>query len=184
MNDKNMLEKIILPGLLPLVAGTTSVAQAIIFALSCIVLVVIVKILYRVLSNILPQEPGEILWIILLSLGLSFSFAIYIILPEILPFTGEHINIYLMFLGLTPVIYIGSESKNWGFRLAYILAFAALIVLTGTVREFIGQGKIMGLSIIDSAVIPIIKGPVGGFMIPGLLWLLIEMVFAGEEAGQ
>ncbi|MFW6279285.1 MAG: Rnf-Nqr domain containing protein [Bacillota bacterium] len=183
MKNNNILPKLILPGLLPLLGGTTNLGTALVIALSFTVMTVVIRLIYFVLDRIIPQKPRELLWIFVLSLGLGISYSLYILLPELLTFTSDYVNIYLMFLGLTPIVYTGcSKSVKWDSVLATILAFSVFLTLTGVLREFIGQGKILEMELLDFSLIPIISGPVGAFLVPGLLWLIIGMITSGKEA--
>lgn len=178
--ESSKITKVVLPGLLPLLAGSGGLASALVFSAGCMLLFLILRYFYLLLARIMPGIPREVRWLLLCGFGFSLSSSIYILLPAVLPVTEAGLNFYFLFIGLSPIVYLGCTSKEeiysfWGVP----LTFAVFLILSGFLREFFGQGRILGEAVMDFALLPILEGPAGAFWIPGVLWLLAEIVLGG-----
>jgi len=175
--SNNVLAKIILPGILPLLGGTANLSMALTISLSSIFLAYILRLVFVSIEKNIPGDIRDLLWVLLIAIGLALSYSLYLLLPVIFPFTADFINKYLLFLGLTPVVYCGCKRQiSWKKLTSSLLAFSSLMLLNGILREFLGEGMILGQQFLDTAPLVIISGPAGAFFILGGLWFVFDII--------
>lgn len=171
--DKNLtiLEKVLLMGLLPLLGGTNNLYQALIVAISAILLSIIIK--YIAESFNLEYDYK---WYILFGLGITLSYIFYITIVNVFPTFEVYINIYLLLLGVTPLIYIGASSTEHHF-FDYQKDFFLLMIMVGALREVLGLGTIFNIQLTKAGFPPFgfVKDFPGAFLIVSIIYLIVEL---------
>ena len=171
--DKNLtiLEKVMLMGLLPLLGATNNLQQALITALSAVMIAVLVKFLAKFIS-----ERKDYHWYLLIGVGITLSYIFYITIIDIFPNLEIYVNNYLLLLGVTPLIYIGASSVRDDF-FSYQKDFFILMVFVGALREILGRGTIFSLELTAAGYPPLgfVKDFPGAFLIVSIIYLLVEL---------
>lgn len=172
--DKNLtiLEKVMLMGLLPLLGATNNLKQALITAISAVLIAVLIKFMAKFIS---AKEDYH--WYLLIGLGITLSYIFYIAIIDTFPNLEVFTNNYLPLLGVTPLIYIGaSRSENKFF--AYQKDFFILMVFVGALREILGRGSIFSINLTAAGYPPLgfVKDFPGAFLIVSIIYLLVELL--------
>ncbi len=171
--DKNLtiLEKVLLMGLLPLLGGTNNLYQALIIALSAILISIIIKYISE--SFTLEYDYK---WYILFGLGITLSYIFYITIVNVFPTSEMYVNIYLLLLGVTPLIYIGASSTEHHF-FDYQKDFFLLMIMVGALREMLGSGTIFAIQLTRPGYPPFgfVKDFPGAFLIVSIIYLIVEL---------
>ncbi len=176
MNEyDNKIRQIILLALLPLLGGTINLVTALIIAISCILMALLIRVFYMILKKYFSDKNS--IWFLLLALGLSISYSIYILIPVVLPFTEPYINIYLLLIGVTPLIYAGCRKIKWKTFFANNLIFMLIMILIAGMREILGEGSLLGQSILAVEPLTLISGPIGAFVVVGTAGILLEIIY-------
>ena len=171
--DKNLtiLEKVMLMGLLPLLGATNNLKQALITAISAVLIAVLIKFFAKFISK---REDYH--WYLLIGVGITLSYIFYIAVIDIFPDLEIFVNIYLLLLGVTPLIYIGASRSEDKF-FAYQKDFFILMIFVGALREFLGKGTIFSFEITAAGYPPLgfVKDFPGAFLIVSIIYLLVEL---------
>ena len=172
--DKNLtiLEKVMLMGLLPLLGATNNLKQALITAISAVLIAVLIKFIAKFIS-----EREDYHWYLLIGVGITLSYIFYIGIIDFFPNLEIFINNYLLLLGVTPLIYIGA-SKSEGKFFAYQKDFFILMVFVGALREVLGKGTIFSLELTAVGFPPLafVKDFPGAFLLVSIIYLLVELL--------
>jgi Na+-translocating ferredoxin:NAD+ oxidoreductase RnfE subunit len=171
--DKNLtiLEKVMLMGLLPLLGATNNLKQALITAISAVLISLLIKFFARFIS-----EREDYHWYLLIGVGITLSYVFYIAVIDLFPELEIYVNNYLLLLGVTPLIYIGaSRSENKFF--AYQKDFFILMVFVGALREVLGKGSIFSIQLTAAGYPPLgfVKDFPGAFLVVSIIYLLVEL---------
>lgn len=171
--DKNLtiLEKVMLMGLLPLLGATNNLKQALITAISAVLIALLIKFFARFIS-----ERKDYHWYLLIGVGITLSYIFYITIIDIFPDLEVFVNNYLLLLGVSPLIYIGaSRSENEFF--AYQKDFFILMIFVGGLREILGRGSIFSIQLTAAGYPPLgfVKDFPGAFLIVSIIYLLVEL---------
>lgn len=109
-SQKNKLIQVILLGLLLLLGGTVNLGSALIIIVSSVLTAIITRIVFLAGNHYISRNS---LWFILLAVGLAVANIFYTLVPVIFPFIASYINIYLLLVGLTPLVYLGCQTVSW-----------------------------------------------------------------------
>lgn len=172
--DKNLtiLEKVMLMGLLPLLGATNSLKQALITAISAVLIALLIKLLAKFIS-----EREDYHWYLLIGVGITLSYIFYITIIDISPNLDIFVNNYLLLLGVTPLIYIGASKSEEKF-FAYQRDFFILMVFVGSLREVLGRGTFFSIELTAAGYPPLgfVKDFPGAFLLVSIIYLLVELL--------
>ncbi len=177
--NKNLydFEKVLLLGLLPLLGGTKDLKQALLVGLSTIVIAVVIYIVNNIFSAGYEQK-----WYWLIGIGIGISYSLFLFLPQLLPQMENIINHSIVFIGVTPLIYIGAGDKNINFTklMSWFLFF---MVLAGAMREILGQGTLINYSLTPAGSPPmgIMSKFPGSFIIISVIWVLFGLLLKSKN---
>ncbi|MFW5979808.1 MAG: hypothetical protein ACOCQ2_00425 [Halanaerobiales bacterium] len=173
----NDFEKVLLLGLLPLLGGTKNLKQALLVGLSTIVIAVVIYIVNNIFSAGYEQK-----WYWLIGIGIGISYSLFLFLPQLLPQMENIINHSIVFIGVTPLIYIGAGDKNINFTklMSWFLFF---MVLAGAMREILGQGTLINYSLTPAGSPPmgIMSKFPGSFIIISVIWVLFGLLLKSKN---
>ena len=172
--DKNLtiLEKVMLMGLLPLLGATNNLKQALITAISAVLISVLIKFFSRFI-----YERKDYHWYLLIGIGITLSYIFYIIIIDNFSGLEIFINNYLPLLGVTPLIYIGATKVEDKF-FVYQKDFFILMAFVGALREVLGYGSIFSIQLTSAGYPPLgfVKDFPGAFLIVSIIYLLVELL--------
>ncbi|MGM0603989.1 MAG: hypothetical protein ACQESS_11850 [Bacillota bacterium] len=171
--DKNLtiLEKVLLMGLLPLLGGTNNLKQAVIIAVSAVMISIIIKFI----SDHFTAEK-DFKWYLLIGLGIALSYVFYISIINALPSLELYVNNYLLLLGVTPLIYVGAGGEEENF-FSYQKDFFIMMIFVGALRQILGQGMIFGIQLTKAGYPPFgfVEDFPGAFLIVSIIYLMVEL---------
>lgn len=171
--DKNLtiLEKVLLMGLLPLLGGTNNLKQAVIIAVSAVMISIIIKFI----SDHFTAEK-DFKWYLLIGLGIALSYVFYISIINVLPSLELYVNNYLLLLGVTPLIYVGAGGEEENF-FSYQKDFFIMMIFVGALRQILGQGMIFGIQLTKAGYPPFgfVEDFPGAFLIVSIIYLMVEL---------
>ena len=177
--DKNLtiLEKVMLMGLLPLLGATNNLKQALITAVSAILIALLIKFFARFIS-----ERKDYHWYLLIGVGITLSYIFYIAIIDMFPNLEIYVNNYLLLLGVTPIIYIGVSKSRVGF-FSYQKDFFLLMVFVGALREILGKGTFFSINLTPAGYPPLgfVKDFPGAFLIVSIIYLIVELLRKDKE---
>lgn len=175
--DLTILEKVMLMGLLPLLGATNNLKQALITAISA----VLIALLLKVFSGFISKKE-DYHWFLLFGIGLSLSYIFYIGIMNLFPSLELYLNNYLLLLGVTPLIYIGVSKEKTKF-FTYQKDFLILMIFVGAVREILGRGSIFSIQLTAAGYPPLgfVKDFPGAFLILSIIYLLVELLRKDKE---
>lgn len=172
--DKNLtiLEKVMLMGLLPLLGATNNLQQALITAISAVLIAVLIKFIANFIS-----EREDYHWYLLIGVGITLSYIFYIVIIDLFPNLEVFTNNYLLLLGVTPLIYIGASKSEDEF-FSYQKDFFILMVFVGALREILGRGSIFSIELTAAGYPPLgfVKDFPGAFLLVSIIYLLVELL--------
>ncbi len=176
--DKNLkiFEKVLLLGLLPLLGGTETLIQALLITVSTI----IISIIIFALSNII-HEANKWYWEVAIAITLSYS--LYLILPKVVPVADNIINHYFLFLGVTPIVYLGATANHRKDLFPYLSKFILFMIIAASIREFLGLGSIFNIQLTNPAYPPlgIINKFPGAILVISVIWLLSNLITSNKN---
>ena len=179
VNNNNIIENQLLLGLLPLLGGTSNLTTAFIIGFSSLIIAVLMKFVYHVFVDFIKSESY---WVLLIAIGFSLSYSLYLIFPALSPYLGDFVDKYLLLVGLTPLIYYGCNNKvSWNQFFNNIAIFLILMFTTGLIREFLAQGTILEYTLIENPLVTIVDGPIGAFVVLGSIGLIAILLFGSES---
>lgn len=172
--NKNLtiLEKVMLMGLLPLLGATNNLKQALITAVTAVLIAMLVKFFAKFIS-----EREDYHWYLLIGVGITLSYIFYIAIIDFFPDLEVFVNSYLLLLGVTPLVYIGASRSEDKF-FAYQKDFFILMVFVGALREILGKGSIFSVQLTAAGYPPLgfVKDFPGAFLIVSIIYLLVELL--------
>ncbi|MFP4687606.1 MAG: hypothetical protein ACLFN5_05805 [bacterium] len=170
-NNFSPLKKVILPGLLILLAGTEGVYMALLFSASLIFIALAVRIIAVSSEKLFSEETG---WIFLWGVGFSLANFLFIVLPGFFPQLSGHMNFYFLLIGVTPLVYTNCKTENRAVFIKDNVLFLTLMIFTATGRELLGAGTIGGYILISTEPLTIMTQPAGAFLMVALSGIMLE----------
>ncbi len=177
-NFNNMIEQVMLLGLIPILGGSRNIQTAIITTIILVVTAVILRIFSRIINT---KNLAGAHWVLFLAIGISLTYSAYLFSAYLYPEVFQYSGMYLMLVGVTPLTYFGCKSNVKFVDLwKRFNIFFIVIILVSFFRELIGFGAILGRSFFEVGFAPLssFQGAPGAFIILGTIWLIIRWVFA------
>lgn len=181
------LERGVLLGFVTVLGATVSAFSA----LAGLVISLTAGLAVCAMTALLPSEgvvPLGIRWSIVAVTGFVVSWILGSVAAWVVPLPQEVI-IYLRLSGVAPIVFyaVAKDVDNREALLTWI-EFAAVLVVTGVVRELLGKGTVFGYLPGGSWVIPadFFATPVGAFLVPAALILAARILHrrgAGSTSG-
>ena len=180
---------ILMLGLCPTLAVTTSASNAIGMGLSSTAVLVMSNLLISLLRNIIPDKVRMPSYIVIVA---SFVTIVQFLLQGFVPAVYDSLGIYIPLIVVNCIILARAESfasKNGvvdsiidglGMGVGYTIA----MVVLSSVREILGNGTLLGINILPEAYEPmmIMVQPPGSFIALGLLIGLVNYLSRRKKA--
>ena len=165
-------------GLTPVVFAASSLQNAVILSLAILLLSTATRILCYFFTFTIPYRLRTMVYALVSAV---LYIPVLMLLNRIFETELAGIMAFMPLLSVDTMILSESEKvsrepfadtlKNC---LTTSLGFAVAALLVGVVREFVSNGTLWGVVIIESKLIPLMASPIGGFITVALLAALLQ----------
>lgn len=170
-------------GTCPTLATTTSAKSALGMGVAAMIVLVCSNIVISALRKVIPDKVRIPAYITIIA---TFVTIVQMLVRAFLPEIDSMLGIYLPLIVVNCILLGRAEAfagKNSVVAsaldgLGMGVGFTATLLLMGSIREFLGQGTIFGLSILPAAISPMVIFilPPGGFFVFGILVALANKI--------
>ncbi len=174
---------VLLLGMCPSLATTTSVINAIGMGLSATVVLVCSNVVISLLRKVIPQKVRIASYIVIIA---TFVTVVELLLEAFLPSVSESLGVFIPLIVVNCIILARAEafaSKNGPISsfidgLSMGLGFTLALILIATVREILGNGTFLGFNVMPEFYEPMLMFilPSGGFLTLGILLGVINLI--------
>ena len=174
---------VLMVGMCPTLAVTTSASNAIGMGLSTMAVLVCSNLFISLLRNLISEKIRIPAFIVVIA---SFVTIVEMVLKAYLPDLSATLGLYIPLIVVNCIIFARAESfafKNGpilalGDGLGMGLGFTAAITVLASVREIFGAGTFFGMDIMGSGYHPmsLLTAPAGGFLTLGVLLIIVNMI--------
>lgn len=179
-------------GMCPTLAVTTSVANAIGMGLSATFVLACSNLAVSLIRKIVPDKIRIATYVIVIA---AFVSVVDMLLKAYLPTLSASLGMFIPLIVVNCIILARAESfasKNKALPSVFDgigmgLGFTCALTILGTVREILGNGTFLGLSLFGAAYKPAIIFilPPGAFLVLGSLIALLNLIRdKRKEAGK
>lgn len=168
-------------GTCPTLATTTSVTSALGMGVSASIVLICSNIVISALRKVIPQKVRIPAYIVIIA---SFVTIVQMLVKAFVPVLDEQLGVYLPLIVVNCIILGRAEafaSKNPVLAsaldgLGMGIGFTAALFLMGSVREILGAGSFLGMSIpfLSENSMLIFILPPGGFFVFGVLMAVVN----------
>ncbi len=177
-------------GMCATLAVSTTVANGIGMGLSTTVVLVASNIIISLIRNFIPNKIRIAAYVVVIAGCVT---AVEMALNAFAPAISKSLGIFIPLIVVNCIILGRAESfasKNGVLKsaldgLGMGLGFTLALVILGTVREILGNGTFLGISLFGEGFQPatILILPPGAFMMLGLILAIIQLVTAKHKKG-
>lgn len=179
---------VLLLGMCPSLATTTSVINAIGMGLSATAVLICSNAVISMLRKLIPQKVRIAAYIAIIA---AFVTIVEMLLNAYLPALSEALGVFIPLIVVNCIILARAEafaSKNGvlasivdGFSMGLGFTFALIII--ATVREILGAGTWCGLHVLPGSYQPATMFilPAGGFLTLGIILGVINLIKEGRK---
>lgn len=182
---------VLLLGMCPSLATTTSVINAVGMGLSATAVLVCSNVVISLLRKVIPQKVRIAAYIVIIA---AFVTVVQLLLEAYVPSLSKSLGVFIPLIVVNCIILARAEafaSKNkvgasFLDGLGMGLGFTLALVLISTVREILGNGTWAGIRIMSEGYTPALMFilPSGGFLTLGLVLGAINLIKGrGKENG-
>lgn len=183
---------VLMLGMCPTLAVTTSAINGLGMGLTTMVVLALSNVMISLLRNIIPDKVRIPAFIVIIA---SFVTVTELLLEGFLPSLYEALGIYIPLIVVNCIILGRAEafaSKNAVIPSLFDgigmgLGFSFALTCIGAVRELIGAGEIFGFHVMPEAYVPctiFIMAPGAFFVLAALTALQNKLKAAGEKKGK
>lgn len=176
---------VLLIGMCPTLAVTTSMENGLMMGLSTMVVLVCSNFVISLLKKVIPDKIRIAAYIVIIA---AFVTVIEMLLKAYLPAVYESLGMYISLIVVNCIILARAEafaSKNTvGLSaldgLGMGLGFTMALTIIGLVREILGSGTIWGVEILSQPMRMFSLAP-GGFIALGLIIACVNLIKKSAE---
>ena len=183
---------VLMLGMCPTLAVTTSAMNGLGMGLTTMVVLALSNMIISLLRNIIPDKVRIPAFIVIIA---SFVTMMELLLEGFLPSLYDALGIYIPLIVVNCIILGRAEayaSKNPVLPSLFDgigmgLGFSFALTCIGAVRELIGSGKIFGFSVMPASYVPcaiFVMAPGAFFVLVALTALQNKVKIAGEKKGK
>lgn len=183
---------VLMLGMCPTLAVTTSAINGLGMGLTTMVVLALSNAIISLLRNIIPDKVRIPAFIVIIA---SFVTLVQMLLQAYLPFLYDALGIYIPLIVVNCIILGRAEayaSKNPVIPSLFDgigmgLGFSFALTCIGAVRELIGAGEIFGIHVMPASYVPVsifIMAPGAFFVLAALTALQNKIKRAGEKKGR
>ena len=175
-------------GMCATLAVSTSVANSIGMGLSTMVVLVASNIIISLIRNLIPNKVRIAAYIIVIAGCVT---AVEMALDAFAPSVSESLGIFIPLIVVNCIILGRAEafaSKNGVVKSALDgigmgLGFTLALTILGAVREILGNGTFLGMSVFGEGFLPatVLILPPGAFIVLGVILAIINVITAKKE---
>ena len=175
-------------GMCATLAVSTSVANSIGMGLSTMVVLVASNIIISLIRNLIPNKVRIAAYIIVIAGCVT---AVEMALDAFAPSVSESLGIFIPLIVVNCIILGRAEafaSKNGVVKSALDgigmgLGFTLALIILGAVREILGNGTFLGMSVFGEGFLPatVLILPPGAFIVLGVILAIINVITAKKE---
>lgn len=179
---------VLLLGMCPSLAVTTSVMNAIGMGLSAAVVLTCSNIVISALRKVIPSKVRIAAYVVVIA---GFVTIVDLLLKAYLPALSASLGVFIPLIVVNCIILARAEafaSKNGVFAsamdgLGMGIGFTLALTIIASVREILGNGTFLGFSVFTAGYQPalIFILPPGGFLVLGLLLGAINLIKGGKK---
>lgn len=163
---KNNPTFVLLLGLCPALAVTTSATDALSMGVATLLVLLGSNLTINMIKSSIPSTIRMPVYIVILS---TFVTIIQLLLKAFLPALGSSLGIYIPLIVVNCII-LGNMNESLLEWLEKGLGFMAGLMILGTIREIMGSGTLFGFTVIpDYYPMLIMILPPGAFLIMGCI---------------
>jgi len=179
---------VLLLGMCPTLATSTSVTNAIGMGLSATAVLIGSNCVISAMKNVIPSKIRIASYIVIIA---SFVTMIQMFLEAYIPDLYKALGIYIPLIVVNCIILGRAEAfasknsvgKSFMDGLGIGLGFTFALIILSSVREIIGSGSFMGISLFGEGFQPAAMAilPPGGFIILGVILGVINIIKRREK---
>lgn len=181
---------VLLLGMCPSLATTTSVSNAIGMGLSATAVLICSNVVISLLRKLIPSKVRIAAYIVIIA---TFVTIVEMLLKAFLPDLSEALGVFIPLIVVNCIILARAEafaSKNNVFQslldgAGMGLGFTIALTIISTVREIIGAGTWLGFRVMPAIYEPALLFilPAGGFLTLGIILGVINLIKGGKKNG-
>lgn len=174
---------VLLLGMCPLLATSTSVSNGLGMGLSATAVLICSNMVISLLRKLIPNEIRIAAYIVVIA---GFVTAVEMIIHAFLPDLYASLGLFIPLITVNCIILARAEafaSKNGALEsaadgLGMGLGFTGALVIMSTIREILGNGTFLGFKLFGEGFQPatLMILPVGGFLTLGLVIATIQKI--------
>ena len=181
---------VLLLGMCPSLATTTSVTNAIGMGLSATAVLICSNVVISLLRKLIPSKVRIAAYIVIIA---TFVTIVEMLLKAFLPDLAESLGVFIPLIVVNCIILARAEafaSKNNVFQslldgAGMGLGFTIALAIIATFREILGAGTWMNFRVMPMAYEPALLFilPAGGFLSLGIILGVINLIKGGKNNG-
>ncbi len=181
---------VLLLGMCPSLATTTSVTNAIGMGLSATAVLICSNVVISLLRKLIPSKVRIAAYIVIIA---TFVTIVEMLLKAFLPELAESLGVFIPLIVVNCIILARAEafaSKNNVFQslldgAGMGLGFTIALAIIATFREILGAGTWMNFRVMPMAYEPALLFilPAGGFLSLGIILGVINLIKGGKNNG-
>ncbi len=181
---------VLLLGMCPSLATTTSVSNAIGMGLSATVVLICSNVVISLLRKLIPSKVRIAAYIVIIA---TFVTIVEMLLKAYLPDLSDALGVFIPLIVVNCIILARAEafaSKNNVFQslldgAGMGIGFTIALTIISTVREIIGAGTWLGFRVMPASYEPALLFilPAGGFLTLGIILGVINLIKGGNNNG-
>lgn len=166
-------------GLVPAVAITNTAANGLSLGLITLVIWLLATVINHVLAPFVPQNATLAVRVLVLTVLVA---VVYGLMLGWYPSVVASLGIFLPLIAVSDLLLQQETEKSLGKAIAHTigqgLGFTLVLFIIGIVREFLGQGSILGNQVLTGQLAPmsLANSVPGGLIIVGLLLALFNKI--------
>ena len=183
---------VLMLGMCPTLAVTTSAINGLGMGLTTMVVLALSNVFISLLRNIIPDKVRIPAFIVIIA---SFVTVVELLLQGFIPFLYEALGIYIPLIVVNCIILGRAEAYAYknpvlpslfdGIGMG--LGFSAALTCIGAVRELLGAGEIFGIHVMPDSFVPVsifIMAPGAFFVLAVLTAIQNKVKITGEKKGK
>ncbi len=178
----------LLLGMCPTLAISTAASQGLGMGLATTFVLVFSNLVISLLRNVIPEKVRIPSFVVVIA---TFVTIVDLLLKAFIPALSESLGLYIPLIVVNCIIFARAEAFAFKAKpvsaladgLGMGLGFTCSITLLASIREIIGSGTFFGMQVMPESYVPmaIVTRPPGGFIMLGLLMLVVNAVFKAVD---